>query len=318
MLTVLGASPDEDRVYGQLVSAVSATAAEIAATTGLTPPAADDALAALVGRGLASRTMDAPARFVAASPGVVEAMIADRLRELRAAQDTLDRLAAQHRANALAMEASGVFEIVRGQEALRQTAMNLFGTARTEVLNLVKPPIIAVRTEERVQAGPSVRGRTIFETEALESPGSLRAVREGLRPGDQVRVHTKLPVKMVVIDRSVAMLPMAQHDTTPVAVLIREGAVLDALLALFDFVWAAAVPLHVDNEHTAQPRDPFLSADDRQLLTLLLAGLTDEAIAVHRGTSMRTVQRKVQALMNRAHVRTRMQLAWEASRHGWV
>jgi len=54
------------------------------------------------------------------------------------------------------------------------------------------------------------------------------------------------------------------------------------------------------------------------LLSLLLSGLTDEAIAAHRGTSVRTVQRRVHALMDLAHVRTRMQLAWEAARQGWV
>ncbi|TDC47179.1 hypothetical protein E1212_24985 [Jiangella ureilytica] len=318
MLTVLGASGDEDRVYGQLVSMVSATGAELAAATGLDAAAVDAALAGLEARGLAGRTTDLPVRWVAASPGVVEAMIAERLSELRSAQQTLDRLAAQHRTNALTREASGVFEIVRGAEALRQTAMNLLAAARFQVLNLVKPPIIAVRSEERVQPGPSVRGRTVFETEALETPGALQAVRAGLRDGDQVRVHTRLPVKMLAIDRAVAMLPMARDDTTPVGVLIRRGAVLDALLELFDFVWATAVPLHVDSENSPPPREPFLDADDRRLLSLLLSGLTDEAIAAHRGTSTRTVQRKVQALMNRAQVRTRMQLAWEASRRGWV
>lgn len=297
---------------------MSATEAEISAATGLALAAVRVALAGLTERGLAGPTADVPPRFVAASPGAVEAMISERLRELRGAQESLDRLSAQHRANSLAMEASGVFEIVRGQEALRQCAMNLLATARAEVLSLIKPPLIAVQPDERIQADPAARARTVFETETLERPGNLQAVQEGLRDGDQVRVHTKLPIKMLVIDRSVAMLPLAQHDTTPVGVLVHHSAVLDALLELFEFVWAAAVPLHVANEHSPPPRDSFLSADDRQLLSLLLSGLTDEAIALHRGTSMRTVQRKVQALMNRAHVRTRMQLAWEAARRGWA
>ncbi|WP_298322059.1 helix-turn-helix domain-containing protein [Haloactinopolyspora sp.] len=319
MLTVLGASPDEDRVYGHLVTTMSATEAEIAQATDLSPAAIRTALAALAGRGLVSTTGDVPPRFVAASPGVVESMIAERLRELREAQDALDRLSAHHRATSLAMDASGVFEIVRGQEALRQCTMNLFASARHEVLNLIKPPAIVVESEERVQAHPSARGRAVFETEALENPGSLAAVQEGLRDGDLVRVHTKLPIKMLAIDRSIALLPLAQRDSTPVGVLIRQGAVLDALLELFEFVWAAAVPLHVDSEHTPPARNnSVLGDDDRRLLSLLLSGLTDEAIAAHRGTSVRTVQRRVHALMDLAHVRTRMQLAWEAARQGWV
>jgi DNA-binding NarL/FixJ family response regulator len=53
-------------------------------------------------------------------------------------------------------------------------------------------------------------------------------------------------------------------------------------------------------------------------MSLLLAGLTDEAIAAHFRVSVRTVQRKVHALMEVANVRTRMQLAWEAARQDWL
>ena len=53
-------------------------------------------------------------------------------------------------------------------------------------------------------------------------------------------------------------------------------------------------------------------------MSLLLAGLTDEAIAAHFRISVRTVQRKVHALMEMASVRTRMQLAWEAARQDWL
>jgi DNA-binding CsgD family transcriptional regulator len=319
MLAVLGASPDEDRVYSQLVTAVTASESEIGESTGLTADAVRAALSGLIERGLASRTPDSPARFVAASPGVVESMISERLGELRAAQASLDRLAAHYRANSLAQTATGVFEIVRGIDALRRTSMDMLTSARSEVLNMVKPPVIAVQSDERAMPNEAASGRLIFETQSLEIPGTLATIQQGLRGQDEVRVHTRLPIKMLAVDRSVALLPLAQQDTTPVGVLVRQSAVLDAMLALFEYVWATAVPLHVDNENSPAPGQPsVLSDDDRRLLSLLLAGLTDEAIAAHRGISLRTVQRKVQALMNVAHVRTRMQLAWEAARQGWV
>lgn len=319
MLAVLGASQEEDRVYSQLVTAVSATEGELAAATGLAADQVRAALAALIDRRLASRTPDSPARFVAASPSVVESMIAERLDELRGAQATLDRLASQYRANSLAQVASGVFEIVRGIDALRDCSLGLLRSAKSEVFNMIKPPVIAVRTSERAQPDPSTRGRLIFETQALDEPGNLAAIEQDLRSQDELRVHTRLPIKMLAIDRSVALVPVAQHDTTPVGVLVRESAVLDALLALFEHVWATAVPLHVDSANSRAPAGPsVLSGDDRRLLSMLLAGLTDEAIAAHRGVSVRTVQRKVQALMTVAHVRTRMQLAWEAAKQGWM
>ena len=72
------------------------------------------------------------------------------------------------------------------------------------------------------------------------------------------------------------------------------------------------------NGGEAPASDGSLSPEDRQLLSLLLAGLTGEAIAAHFRVSVRTVQRKVHALMDMAGVRTRMQLAWEAARQDWL
>ena len=77
--------------------------------------------------------------------------------------------------------------------------------------------------------------------------------------------------------------------------------------------------MHVGNGGSnGSSNGALFSEDDQEVLSLLLAGLSDEAIAMHRKTSVRTVQRKVRALMTTANVRTRMQLAWEAARHDWV
>jgi DNA-binding NarL/FixJ family response regulator len=57
---------------------------------------------------------------------------------------------------------------------------------------------------------------------------------------------------------------------------------------------------------------------DAQMLALLLAGLTDQAVATQLGTSLRSVQRRIAALMDRAGVNTRIQLGWHASRNGWA
>jgi sugar-specific transcriptional regulator TrmB/DNA-binding CsgD family transcriptional regulator len=319
MLTALGATDTEDRIYRYLATTVSVTDEEISAETGLPMDRIRDALKALEERGLVGQTADTPTRYVAAAPGTVEAMIANQLRELRSAQGTLDQLASKYRAEHLAREAATAFEIVRGQEALRQRSTHMVHSARREVLNMVKPPIIALQSTDRVVPADGAEGRVIFETESLERPDAFAAVQQGLRANDEIRVHTKLPAKMLITDRSVALLPLTQRDTTPIGVLIHESVLLDTLIALFDYVWSASAPLHVDNVNSRAPDGPSpLSAEDRRLLSLLLSGLTDEAIAAHFQVSVRTVQRKVHGLMEAASVRTRMQLAWEAARRSWV
>lgn len=106
MLTKLGATPAEDRVYRFLVTAVSAPECEIADATGLSEDDVREALESLIRRGLVEPMPDSPSRFVAASPGVVESMISERLSELRTAQQTLDGLASHYRV--LALRARGV------------------------------------------------------------------------------------------------------------------------------------------------------------------------------------------------------------------
>lgn len=319
MLTALGASEEEDCIFRYLATTVSVTDEEIERATGLPLSRIREELVALEARGLVGTTTDVPTWYVAAAPGAVEAMIANQLRELREAQGTLDRLSTKYRAEHLARESASAFEILRGQEALRQRSMHMLHSARVEALNMIKPPIIAVHSQDRVVPGDAARGRVIFETSSLEEPDALDAVQAGLRPNDEVRVHTKLPAKMLIVDRSLALVPLTQRDTTPAGVLVHESVMLDSLLALFEYVWAASARLHVDSVNSPPPDgNSPLTAEDRRLLSLLLSGLTDEAIAAHLRVSVRTIQRKVHGLMEAASVRTRMQLAWEAARRGWV
>ena len=319
ILRSIGATDAEDRVYCYLVTTLSATDEEISAATGLPSGQMAVALCGLEERRLVSRTGDRT-RLTAAAPTMVETMIAGHLRELRSAQEILDRTMARYRAQLLPLHGPGVFEVVRGADELRQMALHVLHSARDEVLNMVKPPIMAIPLDEQAPPGDGVRGRAIFDTEAIGGVGSLDAIRSEIRPLDKVRVHTKLPVKMLAVDRSLALLPLGpQHDSTPIGVVIPGGAVLDAFLALFDYVWSAAMPLRVTDNGAPGAGEPGgLPAEDRRLLSLLLSGLTDEAIAAHFRVSVRTVERKIQAMMRAANVRSRMQLAWKAARHGWA
>ena len=57
---------------------------------------------------------------------------------------------------------------------------------------------------------------------------------------------------------------------------------------------------------------------DRDLLNMLLLGLTDAAVGAALRISVRTVQRRVADLMETAGVTTRVQLGAEAVRRSWV
>ena len=57
---------------------------------------------------------------------------------------------------------------------------------------------------------------------------------------------------------------------------------------------------------------------DRRILALMLAGLTDQAVAGQLDLSLRSVQRRLRHLQDLAGVDSRMQLGWYAARHDWA
>ncbi|WP_240634261.1 MULTISPECIES: helix-turn-helix transcriptional regulator [Streptomyces] len=61
-----------------------------------------------------------------------------------------------------------------------------------------------------------------------------------------------------------------------------------------------------------------LTPEHQHLLSLTVAGITDESIAGQLGVSKRTVQRRIQGMMNLAGVATRMQLGRQAARRKWI
>nr|WP_246211815.1 LuxR C-terminal-related transcriptional regulator [Phytoactinopolyspora alkaliphila] len=134
---------------------------------------------------------------------------------------------------------------------------------------------------------------------------------------------------MVIADRKVALCPLVRGGDgpgEPTAALVRDSNLLAALIALFESYWANASPLHVfeGSQGTALQRSAperttnAVGDDDLYLLSLLVAGVSDKAIATALSISQRTVQRRVKELMDRVGAETRMQLAWQAARHGWV
>jgi hypothetical protein len=104
--------------------------------------------------------------------------------------------------------------------------------------------------------------------------------------------------------------------------VVRESSLLDALIALFEHHWEIGAPLRVTEEGqiggagTTDAASPV--GEDRHLLSLMVAGMTDEAIAGQLRVSKRTVQRRIQGLMSLAGVATRMQLGWHAARRDWL
>ena len=130
-----------------------------------------------------------------------------------------------------------------------------------------------------------------------------------------------LPLRLIIADRQIGLVPLssaADADQGAGALLIHPSGLLDALQTLFDLIWQSAAQLVITANGVGEASGDSLQDVDAQILSLLLAGLTDQAIGNQLGLSLRTVQRRVSQLMDRAGVTTRLQLGHEAGRRGWL
>jgi len=319
--------------YRVLVATPTSDAAAVAAALGVPADDAAARLDALAARGFATplavpgRAPDATAarRFAAAPPSVtLGAAVAAREEAVRRAQAELDVLEEMYRlAGAGGGRADDVVQVVRGADAVARWFGRVQAGAREEVAALVQHPVAVTSADQNTVEGElvarGVRYRVLLERPMLETfPGGLDAFAESLAAGEEARVAESVPLRMVVVDRELAFLPVLADPerASAAAILVRPSALLTGLVALFDALWSTAAPV-VLHASAAAPGTGATDDLDARLLSLLLAGQTDEAAAHQLGVSLRTVQRRVRDLMDRAGVRTRVQLGWHAARADW-
>lgn len=146
----------------------------------------------------------------------------------------------------------------------------------------------------RVTAGQ--RQRCLVHPEVLSDEYgrlSLGSLREA---GQDQRVTEAIGTEFVVLGTSAAITLATWGDPASSYIVIRNPALVRCFAGWFDAVWASA------------PAVAPATGDDRALIQLLGLGAKDEAIARSLELSLRTVRRRVAALMDEYGVDTRFQL----------
>jgi AraC-like DNA-binding protein len=157
--------------------------------------------------------------------------------------------------------------------------------------------------------------RSISDAEYLGLPGALQSLRLEMERGEEARVSPKLPVKMIVADRRIGLIPLSHENQAGPVLLVRSSSLLDALCALFELTWEHSTPLVFTpaGELLSGKLDERLSDAAHDVIPLLAAGLNDKAIAHEAGMSATTLNRRVAELMKSFGTRTRFQLGWRAA-----
>jgi DNA-binding CsgD family transcriptional regulator len=193
--------------------------------------------------------------------------------------------------------------------ALTRTRIaELVGVARHEHLAMSPEPVYdaesaraAVPMDRRLLLR-GVQMRVLGAQPAGVDPlvGYGRALDE-LRP--EYRESPAVPMKLIVVDRRVALFPVAPADLDRGYVEVADEAVVAELAARFDREWSAAA-------HPEESRMARISLTEREqaLVSLLVQGHTDSSAACQLQVSRRTVSTTISNLMEKLGVANRFQL----------
>lgn len=192
----------------------------------------------------------------------------------------------------------------------------LLASAASEVLIMcatIGPgPADVVRRLGQATLRPGVRYRVLCPDSARLS-GALGGLALA---GADVRTEAGLSMDALVVDRSAAVLPDDRAGSSSAAVFRLPGVVA-ATAGLFDRIWPDAVPL-IPTALADRDGAAGLTRRERDLLTLLCSGSTDESAAARLDISVRTVRRMVADIMNRLGARSRFQAGAKAADRGWL
>ncbi|WP_027345827.1 helix-turn-helix transcriptional regulator [Hamadaea tsunoensis] len=319
LLDPVGLSPIHSEVYLDLLTHPRSSATDIAGRLNTAPGRVRKALQKLLDVGLASRLVGTRTNFVAAPPEVaVDALVARQTQELERLRESAHELALRVRDLLPPAEPSELIQLVEGAEAVSHHLARLQHHARDEVLIIDSPPYLygkPVVNEEEFQAlARGVRYRGLYDAPALQEAGHLEQMMACVAAGEQARSLPRVRMKMIIADRSQALLPLSfSAAETRTRILVHASPLLDALVLCFESLWAQGTPLGA-----AEAAAQEVSEQDLKVLSMLAGGYKDRAIARALGVTERTVGRRIQDLMAQLNATTRFQAGLAAARRGWL
>ncbi|GAA2475272.1 helix-turn-helix domain-containing protein [Winogradskya humida] len=307
----------EQHAYRLLVRLGGAGADDLAAHDAMSPAEAAAVLEGLRTKGLAGA---GPIYHPLPPDVALGDVLLRRQQTLENARQTVAALSEDYRNHTRRRSSEHLVEIVVGAQVLRQRLRAMQDAAQEEILWFCRANPLAMagpeNAEENSALGRGVKYRAIYERELLEKPGELQSILESMAAGEESRTLPTLPVRLAIADRSLAICPLVPDESRgfgePTAALIRSSELLDALVALFESYWERATPLVGETPRAELQQSEVL------LLSLFVSGMPDKSIATHLGVSKRTVQRRLDRLMDLAGVDTRTGLAFQAARRGWL
>jgi DNA-binding CsgD family transcriptional regulator len=213
-------------------------------------------------------------------------------------------------------------EVLDSSEEIFAVINQMQREVRVQVRAIDRPPYYwdeaELNRQEKLQLEQMSTGivyRTIYQESKRDSPLRSASMMRTVAGGEKARVLREPPVKFTITDDQAAMLafdPPPGAEGSLVALIVHPSGLLDTLIRVFESFWRLAVPADVVDVGQG------LADIDREILSLMASGATDDAISRRLGLSRRTVVRRAARLLERLGASTRFQAGVQAAHRGWL
>ncbi|MGW3600919.1 LuxR family transcriptional regulator [Streptomyces sp. NPDC005167] len=321
---VVGLDAAAEAVYRQLLAHGRGTVGTVAAEFGLEPERALAMLERLHHSGLLSRRPSG--EFLTVDPRhAVRALVASRERQLAVLRNVAEPLGAIFDDARRTATTEPATRTISGPEVVGDCYYRLKQSARAEICALDRPPFLLVPNEPLDEAAMrrGVRVRVVYAAASFEVEAELGSL---VSRGEEAKVVPSLPIKLMMADRSAAMVSLSLGPGSTECLYTEAPPLLDALSELFERYWTTAASLSGPGYEPAPAPGPSAEGDhdrmptdeERNLLALFAAGVKDDTIARQFGISTRTLRRRIQDLYAELGTTNRFGAGVAAARRNWV
>ncbi len=327
MLEPLGVDEATFAVYHALLSHPDSTPEQIAALVDRSTAEVQELMDQLRRLELLVPTWTNPEGEHAVHPRVGLTGLAERRRtelnkalgELKEAEASAEVIAEQYN-ELLTSRSSGDVEVLKGranasrriEELALKTKETSWGLVPAHFDDAVPR---AERSPDFELLGRGIKMKTVYLQSMTASKLAVEYAETIHRLGGEVRATPTLPMRLLLFDREIAVMPMDPESPTAGAVIHRTPAVVSVALALFDAYWSRATEMFdADDRDDETPLTPH----EAEVLRLLAGGAKDEQVARLLGISLRTARRITANLSERLDAASRFELGVAAAKRGWV
>ena len=329
MWSAVGIAEVEQQVYRAMLRDPDIAVADCADSLGISPQQCRASIRRLVAAGLLEQTGDGERPVRPVDPRVaLGSLIRGRQGDLDRLGAAVDQMATDFYHGRLRADPGMIIEVLKGDAAISTRFRDLLSSADEDIVCLDAPPYVLDSDEcEALEVAALRRGtrfRSLYAAQALEDPGKLAYVTAMVGHGEQARLLRTVPLKLFVVDRGTAVLPLTGSEAGSRfrAVVVQRSALTDALYALFEVLWRDAIAWPAGPSGNGLPPRPgagtALTDEECALVRYLVSGLKDEAIARHLGCSRRTLRRRIDRLLDRLGATSRFQAGALAAQRGWL